>query len=74
MQDIPPAPIWFLKDNKVPIEGIQHIIYADPNVTQEEPLVEDSKIDDVGDAKGFLAWWHVEIEGDAGEEVGHQVC
>lgn len=49
-------------------------MYVEPDPTQEEPLVEDSDIDDVGAIKDFLAWWKVEIEGDVGEEVDHHVC
>lgn len=73
MQDIPPTPIQFIKEGEVPIEGIQQLVYAKPDLTQVEPLVEDFEVNDVRATDEFLVWWQVETEGDVREEVGHQV-
>lgn len=48
-------------------------MYAETKPTQEEPLVEDFEVDDIGATKELLAWWQVEMEGDTGEEVGLHV-
>jgi len=40
------------------MDGIQTLVYAEPNPMQEEALVgDDTGEDDVGVIKEFNAWW-----------------
>lgn len=50
-------------EGTIPVDGIQPLVYAEPDPTQEEGLLEgDIGEDDIGVTKAFSAWWQVELE------------
>lgn len=40
-----------------PIEGIQPLVYVDPDPMHEEVIEEELAKDDVGFIKDFTTWW-----------------
>lgn len=55
------------------MDGIQPLIYAKSDTTQEEALIkDDTREDDVGITKEFSAWWKIKLEdGDDDGEGRH---
>lgn len=57
------------------MDGIQSLVYAKLDPTQEETLTKDDTIvDDVGIIKEFRTLWHIELEGDDDDGEGRHVC
>lgn len=53
VQGVPPVPLHFLREGELPIEGIQPLVYVEPDPTQKELLIEDAGANDVGMIKAF---------------------
>lgn len=74
VQDVPPTPLHFFREEELLVEVIQHLIYAELDLTQEEVLVEDTSAKDIGMIKAFDAWWQVEVKVEDRDVAEHQVC
>jgi len=72
VQDVPAPAVPYQREGTISAEGVQSLVYVEPDPTQEEGLLEDDiGEDDVGVSEAFSAWWQVELEeGDDGLEGG----
>ena len=75
VQDVPAPSVPYQREGTISVEGVQPLVYAEPDPTWEEGLLEDDiGEDDVKVFEVFSAWWQVELEeGDDGLEGGLEV-
>lgn len=61
-QDIPPKPMRYQQEGTLPINGLEPLVYVEPNPTQEEGIDEEVVDDDVGFTEMMFSWWQAEQE------------
>lgn len=67
VQDVILKPRRYQREGTLPMEGIEPLVYAEPNIASEEAIEEGVDDDDVSIIKVFVAQWQEELKkGDQG--------